>query len=208
MPTIGQRIADLLERHHWSLGVLAARSGVSRSYLSLLTRDRIPNPGAETIRKIAAALGVSIEDLADERPAPPRVQRLHGVVFVPIVQRVRGLGGELSWADTRGVVPMAEQDAARHAALLAVTVHDAGMAPEVQPGDTVIFDPTARAPEDGALVVVTVGAEPRVLRAYHEPDGRLVFLADDGQSFAPDQALLEGAVVQLTRRPTRRPRRP
>jgi hypothetical protein len=57
-------------------------------------------------------------------------------------------------------------------------------------------------------VVVTVGAEPRVLRAYHEPDGRLVFLADDGQSFAPDQALLEGAVVQLTRRPTRRPRRP
>ncbi|PZN04870.1 MAG: hypothetical protein DIU76_08455, partial [Bacillota bacterium] len=55
--SIGEKIRRLREARGWSLRQLEARSGVSNSAISLIERGkRIPN--SETLRRLAAALGV------------------------------------------------------------------------------------------------------------------------------------------------------
>lgn len=49
---------------HWDQAELAAKSGVSRQYISDLERGRITNPGIEMIEALAKALGIQPSHLA------------------------------------------------------------------------------------------------------------------------------------------------
>ncbi|WPD17983.1 XRE family transcriptional regulator [Thermaerobacter composti] len=63
--SIGEKIRRLREARGWSLRQLEARSGVSNSAISLIERGkRIPN--SETLRRLAAALGVTIRELYED----------------------------------------------------------------------------------------------------------------------------------------------
>jgi transcriptional regulator with XRE-family HTH domain len=60
---IGGRIARLRKEHHWSLRQLAGRSGLSHVHIADLEKGRSANPTQDTLAKLAAAFGMSSEEL-------------------------------------------------------------------------------------------------------------------------------------------------
>lgn len=67
---IGARVRDLRAARELTLEVLAERSGVSRSMISLIERGE-SSPTAALLEKLASALGVSLASLFDS-PTPNR----------------------------------------------------------------------------------------------------------------------------------------
>lgn len=61
----------------WSMRELAERSGISEGYLWLLERGHRPNPTVDTLEKLAAAFGISVDTLlhgaaaAEDLSQPP-----------------------------------------------------------------------------------------------------------------------------------------
>lgn len=68
-----RRIRTLRGERGWSLDVLSRASGVSRSMLSQIERERA-NPTLAVTVKIAAALGLTVADLLDQEPAGHRIE--------------------------------------------------------------------------------------------------------------------------------------
>ena len=58
--TLGQRVLIERRRMGWNQDDLAQSSGVSRTYISDVERDKISNVGIEVIFALAQALGVSV----------------------------------------------------------------------------------------------------------------------------------------------------
>ena len=78
---IAERVRELRAAHGLSLDALAAKSGVSRSMISLVERGE-SSPTAVVLEKLAAGLGVTLPSLFD---APnSQAQRLDG----PVARRV------------------------------------------------------------------------------------------------------------------------
>ncbi|MFP3505393.1 helix-turn-helix domain-containing protein [Burkholderia sp. SIMBA_062] len=75
---IARRVRDLRSLRGYTLDALAARSGVSRSMISLIERASA-SPTAVVLDKLAAGLGVSLAGLfggdRDDAPAHPLVRR-------------------------------------------------------------------------------------------------------------------------------------
>lgn len=67
---IATRVRDLRERRSLSLEALSARTGVSRSMLSLIERGET-SPTAVVLEKIATGLDVVLASLFDDVQAPP-----------------------------------------------------------------------------------------------------------------------------------------
>jgi transcriptional regulator with XRE-family HTH domain len=61
--SIGQRITSLRRDKGLTLGELAAKAMVSKSYLSTVEKGSGSRPGATILHKIAQALGVTLADL-------------------------------------------------------------------------------------------------------------------------------------------------
>lgn len=62
---IGERIKTLREVRHMSLSELSRRSEVAKSYLWRVEAGKGERPGADTLQRVAIALGVTIADLID-----------------------------------------------------------------------------------------------------------------------------------------------
>lgn len=62
-PALGKAIRELRERQELSLRAFAPKAGVTFNTLSLIERGEA-NPTWETVKRIAAALGVSVSTLA------------------------------------------------------------------------------------------------------------------------------------------------
>lgn len=202
--TIGQRLQDLMETRAWTLGKLAARSGVSKSQLSLLTRDLIEHPRIDTLEKIAAAMDLDVSDLTGESEPPPQLTVYSGVVWVPYVERSVHAGAD-SWREASGRTPLSEEEARGHRRLYAGRVTGTCMIPDVLPGATVIWDPDLRHPVDGQMVVVSSNGDLSVKVAYVDGDG-YVLASNDGEVGRPNGIVLEGIVVKITNNPKRGPR--
>src|SRR3954453_9187209 len=68
---IAARVRELRAARRLSLDALAARSGVSRSMISLIERGE-SSPTAVVLEKLAAALAVTLASLFDVSSAAPR----------------------------------------------------------------------------------------------------------------------------------------
>ncbi|HEX5341227.1 MAG TPA: XRE family transcriptional regulator [Duganella sp.] len=66
---IARRVRELRDAQHLSLDALAARSGVSRSNISLIERGE-SSPTAAVLDKLASALGVALAALFEDKGAP------------------------------------------------------------------------------------------------------------------------------------------
>lgn len=75
MSVVGERVLRLRERMGWSQSELAERSGLDASYISLLETGRRPNPGLETLVKLARALKTSISYLVGETDDPRPIMK-------------------------------------------------------------------------------------------------------------------------------------
>ncbi len=71
---IAERVRELRAGHGLSLDTLAARSGVSRSMISLIERGE-SSPTAVVLEKLAAGLGVMLASLFDAPAAAPQAPR-------------------------------------------------------------------------------------------------------------------------------------
>lgn len=60
---VGKRLKELREERGLSLSELAARSGVAKSYLSNIERDKMTNPSLEILTKISAVLDITPQNL-------------------------------------------------------------------------------------------------------------------------------------------------
>jgi transcriptional regulator with XRE-family HTH domain len=66
--------SELVRRRHergWSLNDLSDRTGLSRAYLSAIERGRTKRPGAETLRRLEAAVGPADKVPPIPSEAPP-----------------------------------------------------------------------------------------------------------------------------------------
>lgn len=66
--TLGNVIADYRKEHNMSMDQFAAQSGLSKSYISILERNRTPHgnepvPSIETYQAVAKAIGVDTDEL-------------------------------------------------------------------------------------------------------------------------------------------------
>ncbi len=59
--TIGERVAERRHKKQWSQVDLARESGVPQATISRLEQGKRPAPGPELLRKLAVALGVSVD---------------------------------------------------------------------------------------------------------------------------------------------------
>jgi transcriptional regulator with XRE-family HTH domain len=67
-PPLGLRLRELREERHMSVRELSDRSGVTAGVISRLERGHM-EPKPEAIERLAAALGVTVDELA--APEPP-----------------------------------------------------------------------------------------------------------------------------------------
>ncbi|WP_034639297.1 helix-turn-helix domain-containing protein [Desulfofalx alkaliphila] len=65
---LGEKIQKLRESKNWSQQHLEEVSKVTQSSISRIEKGILNNPGIETLRKIATALGVTISELLEEEP--------------------------------------------------------------------------------------------------------------------------------------------
>ena len=72
-PTLGRRVADCRERLGWTQKTLADKAALSITFVSEIENDRRA-PGTEALRRLADALGASLDYLVKgvSDPAPPR----------------------------------------------------------------------------------------------------------------------------------------
>ena len=78
MKTLGDRIRELREQNDLSLRELAAKLGVSASFISDIELGR-RNPSDERIRQLARLLGTTLDDLKQFDTRPP-IRELRRVV--------------------------------------------------------------------------------------------------------------------------------
>lgn len=72
-----ERVGDLRRQRGWTLEQLAAASGVSRSMLSEIERQRA-NPTLGVAVRIAAAFGLALAELVDAGASPSRIDVIRG----------------------------------------------------------------------------------------------------------------------------------
>ncbi len=65
---LGQKIQKLRETKNWSQQQLEEVSEVPQSSISRIEKGVLNNPGIETLRKLATALGVTVSELLEEGP--------------------------------------------------------------------------------------------------------------------------------------------
>lgn len=178
MFTTADAVRQARERRGWSQGQLADRSGVDRSTLSRIENGVTPNPGKETLRKVADALGVPFESLAGGQPAPPSI---------PIAGRItrtedldlpvyRSHAGRLIIADPTPI------DHWRIRADRTYTVEVIGnclFGKDINEGDLLLVD-RERTPGNDDVVVVRIGDETYLSR-WQRKDSSVVLEMSDGQ---------------------------
>jgi transcriptional regulator with XRE-family HTH domain len=59
VPSLGERIRQLMEALQLEASELSARTGISESYLSRIIRGEVPNPTIDFVIRIATGLGVT-----------------------------------------------------------------------------------------------------------------------------------------------------
>jgi transcriptional regulator with XRE-family HTH domain len=59
MTSVSERVSRARHRLGWSQARLAGEAGVSRSHISMIEAGHLPGVTADTVRKLAQALGVT-----------------------------------------------------------------------------------------------------------------------------------------------------
>jgi transcriptional regulator with XRE-family HTH domain len=81
VPSLGERIRQLMEALQLEASELSARTGISESYLSRIIRGEVPNPTIDFVIRIATGLGVTETQLL----SPELRRRGSGVLASPIL---------------------------------------------------------------------------------------------------------------------------
>jgi hypothetical protein len=157
-----------------------------------------------TLESLARALEVTAASLTQSEQAggvsPWSIQK--GIVVVPISRRAGGQWvptGEVAWVSAKKMQGRRRLQAAR--------LSHPGMAPEVDIGDIVVYDPDVVEPEDGVLVLFLRADQPYVAW-WSQRNGVARYRFHDGSWLPSSEGELLGQVVAIEKEPSRRPTQP
>lgn len=200
--SVGDTIKQALSERDMSISELARRAGVSQSTISRVVSGETASPGAGILRRITEVLNLPASALLG-RSSEVRADIGRDLASVPLVRVPAHAGNDWTWQDS-GERLSIDRSATRGKELLALSVIGNCMAPDLSPGDVVLFDQWSRTPQDREMVVVTVGGQSQVRWARWNRR-ELILIDNDGNELSTDDAVLEGVVVEIRRqRPRRR----
>ena len=156
---LGQRIVRAREHANAKQRDVAQFFGISTQAVSQWESDRT-RPDSQRLANLARLLGVRLDWLLDERgpiafKRPLTIPAVRHITRVPVIDRVKA-------SDWTGIEPaflvgpfdeFLLTDLEVSSSTFALVVEGRSMAPEFQPGDTVIIDPKIQ-PRPGNYVVV------------------------------------------------------
>lgn len=178
--TVGERVTQVREQKGWSLGQLAAYSGVSVPYLSRLERNHFASPGSQMLLKIAGALGVALEDLTGKKPLRPAPMvgsaRRTRDISLPIYEAHAGRIDFSGVGDSRDTfdIPAHRSYAVR------VTGDCLYQSHKLEAGDEVIVD-RERQPVTGSIVAARIGDDVFLAEWLGGSRGGVQLRLSDGQ---------------------------
>ncbi|MGM0902165.1 MAG: helix-turn-helix domain-containing protein [Bacillota bacterium] len=73
----GKRLKELRRRKGFTLDTLSERTGISKSYLSLIERDIQTNPSLDILHRLAKTFDVQVEELVKTETEGPSVALVH-----------------------------------------------------------------------------------------------------------------------------------
>ena len=189
------RIGEIIKKYCHDHGVsgreFALKSGLTSGYISMLTLGRNPKtqravkPTIETYKKLAAAMGISIDDLFEQLDEPPIDFPSREVEFfkiadlahhkIPLIGSVAG--GEPIYDEEIDLMIDGPTKAS-----CAVRLVGHSMEPTYMDGD-IIYIRTQPDVNDGQIAVVITDEEACLKRVYHIPNG--LQLLSENPKFKP-----------------------
>lgn len=201
----GENIRKARLKAGWTQKQLGEKMGITLQTVAQWETGR-RTPKFETLQKLAAALGVSVNDLLDSAETtaaptiPPGFEPLPDLVSVPLVGSI-----------ACGTPILAEQNIEKHVSVpekwhadFVLTCHGDSMAPHIKDGDLVAIRKQPEV-ESGEIAAVRIGEEATLKRFYRQGDA--VLLQADNVNFPPliysneqlNQIVIEGVAVGLCR---------
>lgn len=201
----GENIRKARLKAGWTQKQLGEKMGITLQTVAQWETGR-RTPKFETLQKLAAALGVSVNDLLDSAETtaaptiPPGFEPFPDLVSVPLVGSI-----------ACGTPILAEQNIEKHVSVpekwhadFVLTCHGDSMAPHIKDGDLVAIRKQPEV-ESGEIAAVRIGEEATLKRFYRQGDA--VLLQADNVNFPPliysneqlNQIAIEGVAVGLCR---------
>ena len=197
--SLAERVLGLMRQRGLTAKALSIRAGLSSDGVRSILRGRIDSPRAQSLVQLAAALGVSVDDLTASTLALPEAVRAAAGAAADILEadvpefdlRTRS-GAVLDTEILRGnrrrswrlPLDLLEERGFPSSGLAVVRI--AGGLAGYDPTDRILVDTSARRPSAGAVLVVHEGGERHVLAriatGYVHPRGAMTWTDDTGAS--------------------------
>lgn len=204
--TVGDMIEEYCAKYGMSYRQFAVKSGITNGYISMLIHNLNPKTGLpprpklETYVALAAAMGMTVDDLfrrIEDAPIdialiPNAIPYTPARAMVPIVGSVRCGPGGLAYQDLQGSeladVPNPDE-------YFYLRAEGDSMAPDIKEGDLVLVHQQEDV-ESGELAVVIVDSEEGMLKKFIRKGNAVVL-----QSFNPEYPprVLVGEELQALR---------
>lgn len=175
---IGESVKTARERRGWNKSDLARQAELDPSTISRIESGQRPRPSGEVLEKIAAALGLSYQQLVGTTPTPPiplagRISRTEDL-DLPVY---RSHAGRLILADP---TPLDRFRIRADRTYMVQVVGDCLAWENIDEGDRLIVDREAR-PETNRIVVVRIGDETYLTKWKRQHNGMVELEMSDGQ---------------------------
>lgn len=201
----GENIKKARLKAGWTQKQLGEKMGITLQTVAQWETGR-RTPKFETLQKLAAALGVSVNDLLDSSETaaaptiPPGFEPFPDLVSVPLVGSI-----------ACGTPILAKQNIEKHVSVpekwhadFVLACHGDSMSPHIKDGDLVAIRKQPEV-ESGEIAAVRIGEEATLKRFYRQ--GNAVLLQADNVNFPPliysneqlNQIAIEGVAVGLCR---------
>ena len=180
---LGDRIKKIRSEKNITQKQVAEKLSIVQSTVAMWETNK-REPDIETIKKIAAVLGVPVSEIIEEPQVEPNAQRLpeEYIHMIPVFESVSAGFGANAENVIVDVIPLFIRDNTEANRTICVRVHGDSMHPQIQDGDLVqvLKQETA---ETGDIVVILDGDNGYVKRYIHGKNG--VVLESFNPSYPP-----------------------
>ena len=186
---LGEIIKEYRKTNKISMGDLAEKTGISKSYISIIEsnfkmngRKKAPVPSIQTIKKLADGTGLNFEDLLKSIDGEIslvenddiKVNNIHPITFKKIPMLGSIACGEPIYADQEyEMVDMAESNV--HADFCLTAQGDSMINARIFDGDIVFIQSSQEVP-DGSIAAVIIDDTATLKRFYYHKEQNMVVL--------------------------------
>lgn len=199
---VGAVIKREREVRGWKRAELARRSGLSGGYINRVEEGSVKVPGVDQVQRIAAAFGISPDELLTpairDISTAPNSYVVRPVVQVPIVN-ITLAAGQAVYGETNETISVTA-DLAPGRRLIGARVVGNCMEPEIMAGDVAIVDIADRSPRDEDLVVLLLEDGSMAVKRFRQRDSEPFLVDNKGGEYRPNDAKIQGLVVAIERR--------